>query len=266
VIYGQPKGRRKIIGLCCCFIMGVYGCVRSPLPPLRESGDAEAPVGAIRSAGSGSYITEELKHGEEKLAKARLGLESKGFKEARQAKSQSEGRKEKAREEAEKEITAAHRSLCDLEEKRLIKYNLEEYMNILSHFNDIQEKYGREQYAEVIEKARSIISRCNALQRSIQEAEESENEAKIKAPEPSDESGWLVGPEKERQGGSSTDYKEEQRYGEYVVQTGDCLWKICRNLHVYSNPLAWPILYKANRAQIRNPDLIYPGQRLVIPR
>ncbi|MGA1873992.1 MAG: LysM peptidoglycan-binding domain-containing protein [bacterium] len=277
MICGQPKGIRKIMGLYCCLIMGAYGCLR---PPIREIGDAEAAIAAIRSAESGSYIAEELKHIEEKLARARLAFERKRFKEARtlaleageearQAGSQAEERKGKAREEAERELTAAHRSLCDLEEKRLIRYNLEEYRDILTHFHIIQKKYGQEQYSEVIEKARSIISRCKDLQKRTKEPEESKNEAKCEKPEPSDESGWTAGPKKEQQKGSSSAFQEEQKYEEYeeyVVQVGDCLWTICQNMHVYSNPLSWPILYKANRAQIRNPDLIYPGQRFVIPR
>ncbi|GAG08213.1 unnamed protein product, partial [marine sediment metagenome] len=35
---------------------------------------------------------------------------------------------------------------------------------------------------------------------------------------------------------------------------------------IYGNPLEWPKIYKANRGIIRNPDLIYSGQVLRIPR
>jgi hypothetical protein len=49
----------------------------------------------------------------------------------------------------------------------------------------------------------------------------------------------------------------------YVVVKGDCLWKIA--LHYYGNGALWPRLFDANRNQIKKPDLIYPGQRFVIP-
>ncbi len=43
----------------------------------------------------------------------------------------------------------------------------------------------------------------------------------------------------------------------------DCLWKI--SLKVYNKADLWPIIYKANKNQIKNPDLIFPGQKLKIP-
>jgi len=51
----------------------------------------------------------------------------------------------------------------------------------------------------------------------------------------------------------------------YTVVRGDCLWFIAgRDAH-YANPFAWPKIYKANRDQIKNPDLIYPKQIFKIP-
>jgi nucleoid-associated protein YgaU len=31
------------------------------------------------------------------------------------------------------------------------------------------------------------------------------------------------------------------------------------------DPTLWPLLYRANRDQIKDPSLLYPGQRLTIP-
>lgn len=52
----------------------------------------------------------------------------------------------------------------------------------------------------------------------------------------------------------------------YVVKKGDCLWYIAGYPEIYGNPLRWPLLFKANQDQITDPDLIYPGQVLVIPQ
>ena len=49
----------------------------------------------------------------------------------------------------------------------------------------------------------------------------------------------------------------------YVVKSGDSLSKISQ--HVYGNANQWRKIYDANRDQIKNPDLIYPGQTFVIP-
>ena len=53
---------------------------------------------------------------------------------------------------------------------------------------------------------------------------------------------------------------------EYEVKKGDYLWKISGMEKVYQAPKFWPLLFDGNRDQIQDPDLIYPGQKLSIPR
>lgn len=48
----------------------------------------------------------------------------------------------------------------------------------------------------------------------------------------------------------------------YTVKKGDCLWNIAGA--EYSNPFMWPVIYWANKAQIKDPDLIFPGQNFDI--
>ncbi len=50
------------------------------------------------------------------------------------------------------------------------------------------------------------------------------------------------------------------------VIPGDNLWKIAGFTWIYNNPRMWTRIYEANRDKIRDPDLIYPGQVLEIPR
>jgi nucleoid-associated protein YgaU len=49
----------------------------------------------------------------------------------------------------------------------------------------------------------------------------------------------------------------------YVVAAGDSLSKIAK--HYYGDANKWNRIYEANRDQIKNPDLIHPGQQLKIP-
>ena len=51
--------------------------------------------------------------------------------------------------------------------------------------------------------------------------------------------------------------------GTYVVQKGDSLSRIAKER--YGNANQWAKIYEANRDQIKDPDLIYPGQTLKIP-
>lgn len=52
---------------------------------------------------------------------------------------------------------------------------------------------------------------------------------------------------------------------EYVVRPGETLWSIAEAPGVYGDPLMWPLLYRFNRDQIKDPSRIYPGQQLRIP-
>ncbi|HEV8678721.1 MAG TPA: LysM peptidoglycan-binding domain-containing protein [Stellaceae bacterium] len=52
--------------------------------------------------------------------------------------------------------------------------------------------------------------------------------------------------------------------GTYVVQSGNSLWLIARQF--YGQGISYTAIYSANRDQIRNPDLIYPGQQLKVPK
>ena len=52
----------------------------------------------------------------------------------------------------------------------------------------------------------------------------------------------------------------------YQVIKGDCLWKIAGKKEIYANSRKWKKIYQANKDKIKNPDLIYTGQKLIILR
>lgn len=52
----------------------------------------------------------------------------------------------------------------------------------------------------------------------------------------------------------------------YTVVRGDHLWGIAKKSEHYGNPFAWPMIYRANKDQIKNPDLIYPNQVFTVPQ
>ena len=52
----------------------------------------------------------------------------------------------------------------------------------------------------------------------------------------------------------------------YTVGIGETLRVIAGKKKIYNDPYQWPLIYKANRDQIRDPHQIFVGQHLVIPR
>ena len=50
----------------------------------------------------------------------------------------------------------------------------------------------------------------------------------------------------------------------YIVVKGDCLWNIAKKF--YGAGLQYTRIYNANKDKIKNPNLIYPGQVLTIPK
>jgi len=61
--------------------------------------------------------------------------------------------------------------------------------------------------------------------------------------------------------------KKEEPSKTYIVQwrkkNTDCLWRISEK--VYKDASLWPAIYLANKDQIKDPDLIFPGQKFIIP-
>lgn len=49
----------------------------------------------------------------------------------------------------------------------------------------------------------------------------------------------------------------------YIIKSGDSLWKIAKEQ--LGDPLRWKEIYSLNKDTISDPDLIYPGQELVLP-
>ncbi|MFA7061389.1 MAG: LysM peptidoglycan-binding domain-containing protein [Pedobacter sp.] len=66
-----------------------------------------------------------------------------------------------------------------------------------------------------------------------------------------------------------TSYSKEsssQQTPTYTVRRGETLPQIAARTEIYNDSSLWPIIYRANRDQIRNPKQLWPGQVLKIPR
>ena len=52
-------------------------------------------------------------------------------------------------------------------------------------------------------------------------------------------------------------------YARHTVESGESLSKIAK--HYYKDPMKYNAIFEAKRDKLKNPDMIHPGQELVIP-
>jgi nucleoid-associated protein YgaU len=62
--------------------------------------------------------------------------------------------------------------------------------------------------------------------------------------------------------GASTTAKAAEVYETYEVKSGDSLSRIAK--HAYGDANAWKDIFEDNRDILKDPDKIYPGQKLKI--
>lgn len=58
----------------------------------------------------------------------------------------------------------------------------------------------------------------------------------------------------------------QQQTLSYTVRRGETLPQIAARTEMYNDSSLWPLIYRANRDQIRDPKQLWPGQVLKIPR
>lgn len=54
--------------------------------------------------------------------------------------------------------------------------------------------------------------------------------------------------------------------GTITIEKGQTLWSIAQSGAGFGKACNWPLLYKANKSDVQDPDLIYPGQVLSVPK
>ncbi|MCP4137713.1 MAG: hypothetical protein GY754_42510 [bacterium] len=126
---------------------------------------------------------------------------------------------------------------------------------------DTKDKFfeDREEAADMISDGKSMID-AGAYDDSIAKAEETEKFlAALSASIDKEYAKRGIVP-----GKTSLSGKDGNIYVvRYRKKNTDCLWRIAKK--VYKDARLWPLIYVANKDQIKDPDLILPGQKFVIP-
>ncbi|MBI5328553.1 MAG: LysM peptidoglycan-binding domain-containing protein [Deltaproteobacteria bacterium] len=126
-------------------------------------------------------------------------------------------------------------------------------------------------------KSSELETRLLAIEEAVKKLEakaEAEKQAKLQAEEELRQKAEAVKTgEDDKSGQLSTtvDLKsgenlQEDAFIKYTVVEGDTLWTIAGKESVYNASKLWVVIYIHNRDQLKDPNYLYPGQVLLIPK
>ncbi len=249
----------KIAGVLLLGVFFAMGCCRKPP---KEVGDAEAAITEAEKNCPQDYNVESYDKAKSLLDEANNYVSEKDCSEAKDSALKAIDMATKAEKEAKEAMkkakNEANTALSDADNAidRARKAEAPEYAS--GTFNDAKSKLSEAKklaeggdcdYLEVKKLADGAVALAEkAKKESIAEKKRLEKkrqkalEAKRKAE------------------------REAQKWNTWEVEEGDTLWDISSHKKIYENPFQWPLIWKANRSQISDPDLIYPDQKFDIPR
>ena len=142
------------------------------------------------------------------------------------------------------------------------------YYNLALGKVDILKKLYREELKRREEAARLEVERKRQVEAELELQKQKERE---KAEELAREAARIKRLEAEkadarRKIDKSRQEKEPLPVSRHTVKRGETFPQIAAQPEVYGDASLWPLIYKANRDQISNPAVLWPGQVLRIPR
>ncbi len=231
------------------------------IPQLKEQlAVLENEKESLRTQRGDELAKDELSTTEQKINEATTKLEEQNIVAAIAAMQSAKESLQQAKTAIEKgkasESLEAAKSLytqvSERESSQEMAQTLTEAEKLIANSQDF---FSKEKYIESYDASQQAITALN----SILIAMEKKEEAIAMQEEPEEKT------KEEAEVIAKEEPKKEHK--EYIVQYNpkarDCLWRIA--LKVYNNARLWPLIYVANKDQIKDPDLIFPGQRFVIP-
>jgi nucleoid-associated protein YgaU len=128
-------------------------------------------------------------------------------------------------------------------------------------------------YEESIQESREAIRLANLVRegsalsaRELARLEEERKKAEMTRSENRDSESTAASESAEKSVKDDKSEPKGQRYTVRKTRPAESLWRISSKKEIYGKGSKWKKIYDANRDKIKNPDRIYPGQELVIPK
>jgi len=259
----------KLLGLAGLVLTVAVGCATAPT---QEMSDARQAIQAARDAGAEKHAPYNLGSAEKLLAEAETALEQGDYGAAKEEAVNSKKEAVSARNIA----LAIGSAEATLQEANRLGFEWRDSQKILDKARAAAQKGDEEAAVKIANLAKA-------------QGEEAINQyylesAKMMLWDAEKRKGQMSSSQLSTYRDADAAYRNSQgrkaydlisglmaelnagHMDRYVVSRGDSLWGISGKRQVYDNPYQWPLIYKANRHQINDPDLIYPGQDLAISR
>ena len=242
-------------------VIAFAGCAK---PPTQELADAKQEFQLATDEGAQQYAPDQYMSAEEALNQANQLMEQRKYKEARQkalealqlarqARSGAVNGKNTANRDAQEMYNLALQAVNSANEAG--GYSFPETNAQMEDANatlmEAKAAYDRDDYATAKQLAESALVKAQKVEALAKQVyEQKQQEAAQQA--------------SQRIGGPAATPRPYPT--EHVVIKGETLWWIAEYKQIYDDPFQWPLIFKANRDKIKDPDLIYPDQVFQITR
>jgi nucleoid-associated protein YgaU len=248
--------------LTALVVVSFVGCAK---PPTQEMSDAKMAFQAATDAGAQTYASDLYMSAEDALNEATALMEQKKYKQAREkavevvklareAQASAITNKNTLNLSAEEMYRTALEALDRANQAGAYTYVPQQMEDAQRTLEEAKRAYQAGDYVTARQLAQAGLAKAQQVEQLAREADamkrsQAEAAAQQQAQEMRDP------------GAMPRPYPTN-----HVVIKGETLWWIAEYKQIYNDPFQWPLIYKANRAKIKDPDLIFPDQNFVIPR
>ena len=250
--------------------------------PVKEVQDAEEALKAAYAAEATVYAPDEFARAQQNFYLSKREIDKRSYKKALSLL-------EDAEQEALLAITKSQAGkTIELADKQLYGSDLVQLKKYITDVSDIAEKslekaasaYKSEKYTEAKQEAELSLQLSKELPKLLEkkiseeskksseaiEMEKISKHARAMVEEAQKEADAIIAKAQREAADTRARVLEKWFPSSYTVGKGDKLRIIAGRKEIYNDPYQWPLIYKANRDQIRDPHMLFVGQQLVIPR
>ena len=251
----RPSNPAAIVDIVVATCVMFAGCAGAPV---REMEEARTAIDEARTAGAPKYAPADLKGAEEVYVLAQAAVDGKEYSEARGHAIRAAAKAHAAqvvtlqeidswRSRARETIEDAKSSIGVAEREGAARFAPIGLAEAASALEGGERAFGADRYEEA----------ANLAQRALESAAGAIEGTRA-------EKTRLAALEAKRL--EMLEQERRRRVKSYTVGNGESLWTIAGRKDIYNDPYMWPLIYKANRDQIKDPNLIYPRQIFFVLR